>query len=111
MRRPLPPGRRFHEPSDLLEAYANADFTFSDTAEATVPALSAYLRIAARDPARAATAIRQIDDLLSAGLYSEGIADEVEHLPHTCTGSYGPVSGPARESTAHLGMETSASHP
>ncbi|MFI7872530.1 contact-dependent growth inhibition system immunity protein [Streptomyces salinarius] len=58
------------------------DFTFSDTAEVPGPALSAYLRIAARDPARAATAIRQIDDLLSVGLFSDEIADEVEYLPH-----------------------------
>ncbi|WP_121749490.1 contact-dependent growth inhibition system immunity protein [Streptomyces sp. E2N166] len=82
MSQSLPPGHRFHELSDLLEAYACADFTFSDTAEAPGPALSAYLRTAARDPARAATAIRQIDDLLSVGLFSEEIADEVELLPH-----------------------------
>ncbi|MFE1589832.1 contact-dependent growth inhibition system immunity protein [Streptomyces sp. NPDC058737] len=78
----LPPGQRFYELSDLLESYTNVDFTFSDTAEVPGPALSAYLRIAARDPARAATAIRQIDDLLSVGLFSDEIADEVENLPH-----------------------------
>ncbi|CAM5543219.1 hypothetical protein SROCM77S_04870 [Streptomyces rochei] len=77
-----PPGQRFYELSDLLSAYACEDFTFSDTAEVPGPALSAYLRVAARDPARAATAIRQIDDLLAAGLFSDEIADEVEHLPH-----------------------------
>jgi hypothetical protein len=82
MSQALPPGHRFHELSDLLEAYAYVDYTFSDTAEAPGPALSAYLRTVARDPARAATAIRQIDDLLSVGLFSEEIADEVEHLPH-----------------------------
>ncbi|MFG3248313.1 contact-dependent growth inhibition system immunity protein [Streptomyces sp. NPDC048187] len=82
MSQALPPGQRFHELGDLLSAYAYEDFTFSDTPEAPGPALSAYLRIAARDPARAVTAIRQIDDLLSAGLFSEEIADEVEHLPH-----------------------------
>ncbi|MET9991177.1 contact-dependent growth inhibition system immunity protein [Streptomyces mutabilis] len=82
MNQAFPPGHRFHELGDLLASYANVDFTFSDTAEAPGPALSAYLRIAARDPARAATAIRQIDDLLSVGLFSEEIAEEVEHLPH-----------------------------
>jgi hypothetical protein len=82
MSQPLPPGQRFHELSDLLESYANVDFTFTDTTEAPGPALSAYLRTAARDPERAATAIRQIDDLLSVGLFSDAIADEVEHLPH-----------------------------
>ncbi|MEU5752593.1 contact-dependent growth inhibition system immunity protein [Streptomyces sp. NPDC047829] len=82
MSHPFPPGQRFHELSDLLGSYANVDFTFSDTADAPGPALSAYLRTAARDPARATTAIRQIDDLLSIGLFSEEIADEVECLPH-----------------------------
>ncbi|GAA5212705.1 contact-dependent growth inhibition system immunity protein [Streptomyces thinghirensis] len=82
MSQSLPPGHRFHELGDLLEAYAYADFTFSDSADVPGPALSAYLRTAARDPARATTAIRQIDDLLSVGLFSEEIADEVELLPH-----------------------------
>ncbi|MFD0249391.1 contact-dependent growth inhibition system immunity protein [Streptomyces sp. NPDC127113] len=82
MSQALPPGQRFYELSDMLAAYAHVDFTFSDTAEAPGPALSAYLRMAARDPGRAATAVQQIDDLLSVGLFSEEIADEVEHLPH-----------------------------
>ena len=51
----LPPGQRFHELSDLLESYANVDFTFSDTAEVPGPALSAYLRIAACSPTRSRT--------------------------------------------------------
>ncbi|MER6234404.1 contact-dependent growth inhibition system immunity protein [Streptomyces sp. NPDC001663] len=82
MSQEFPPEHRFYELSDLLEAYANTGFTFSDTAETPGPGLASYLRIAARDPARAETAVRQIDDLLSVGLFSEEIADEVENLPH-----------------------------
>lgn len=77
-----PPEPRFYELSDLLAAYANTGFTFSDTAETPGPALASYLRIAARDPARAVTAVQQIDDLLCVGLFSEEIADNVENLPH-----------------------------
>lgn len=82
MSQALPSGQRFHELSDLLEAYAYTGFTFSDTEETPGPGLASYLRIAARNPARAATAVQQIDDLLSIGLFSEEIADEVEDLPH-----------------------------
>ena len=77
-----PPEQRFYELSDMLAAYANTGFTFSDTAETPGPGLGSYLRIAARDPARAVTAVHQIEDLLSVGLFSEEIADEVENLPH-----------------------------
>ncbi|MEV6998630.1 contact-dependent growth inhibition system immunity protein [Streptomyces sp. NPDC093982] len=77
---PLEP--RFYELGELLEAYADAGFMFTDTAETPGPGLASYLRIAARDPARAATAVRQIDELLSVGLFSEEIADDVEDLPH-----------------------------
>ncbi|WP_327594441.1 contact-dependent growth inhibition system immunity protein [Streptomyces chartreusis] len=82
MSQALPPGPRFYELSDLLEAYTDAGYTFSDTAETPGPGLASYLRVAARNPARAATAIAQIDDLLSVGLFSEEIADDVEDLPH-----------------------------
>jgi len=82
MRQSPPPGQRFYELSDLLEAYAETGFTFSDTIETPGPGLASYLRIAARDPARAETAVRQIDDLLSVGLFSEEIAEEVENLQH-----------------------------
>ncbi|MFI6440002.1 contact-dependent growth inhibition system immunity protein [Streptomyces sp. NPDC050759] len=77
-----PPEPRFYELGELLEAYANTGFMFSDTAETPGPALASYLRIAARDPARAATAVRQIEELISIGLFSEEIADDVEDLPH-----------------------------
>ncbi|MCX5060178.1 contact-dependent growth inhibition system immunity protein [Streptomyces sp. NBC_00201] len=82
MSQPPPPGQRFDELGSLLQAYAQTGFTFADTAETPGPGLASYLRIAARDPERAATALRQIDDLLSVGLFSEETADEVENLPH-----------------------------
>ncbi|WP_330354868.1 contact-dependent growth inhibition system immunity protein [Streptomyces chartreusis] len=82
MSQALPPGPRFHELSDLLEAYTDTGYTFSDTAETPGPGLASYLRIAARNPARATTAIAQIDDLLSVGPFSGEIADDVEDLPH-----------------------------
>jgi hypothetical protein len=82
MSQSLPPGQRFYELSDLLEAYAETGFTFSDTTETPGPGLASYLRIVARDPARAETAVHQIDDLISVGLFSEEIADEVENLQH-----------------------------
>ncbi|MEF9905831.1 contact-dependent growth inhibition system immunity protein [Streptomyces sp. P9-A2] len=82
MSQALPPGHRFHELGNLLAAYTYTGFTFSDTTEAPGPGLASYLRIAAGDPERAAVAIQQIDDLLSVGLFSEEIADEVECLPH-----------------------------
>ncbi|MFJ8538833.1 contact-dependent growth inhibition system immunity protein [Streptomyces sp. NPDC093591] len=82
MSQALPPEPRFYELSDLLKAYAYSGFTFTDTAETPGPGLASYLRIAARDPARAETAVHQIEDLLSVGLFSEEIADDVEDLPH-----------------------------
>jgi len=82
MSQQLPPEPRFYELSDLLAAYANTGFTFSDTAETPGPGLASYLRIATRHPARAVTAVQQIDDLLSVGLFSEEIADDIENLPH-----------------------------
>lgn len=82
MSQALPPGPRFYELSDLLEAYTDTGYTFSDTTETPGPGLASYLRIAARNPARATTAIAQIDDLLSVGPFSEEVADDVEDLPH-----------------------------
>ncbi|MEU8749955.1 contact-dependent growth inhibition system immunity protein [Streptomyces chartreusis] len=82
MSQALPPVPRFYELSELLEAYTDTGYMFSDTAESPGPGLASYLRIAARNPARATTAVAQIDDLLSVGLFSEEIADDVEDLPH-----------------------------
>ncbi|MBT1094908.1 contact-dependent growth inhibition system immunity protein [Streptomyces sp. Tu102] len=82
MSQEFPTEPRFYELSDLLEAYAYTGFTFTDTAETPGPGLASYLRIAARDPARATTAVQQIDELLSVGLFSEEIADDVENIPH-----------------------------
>lgn len=82
MSQALPPGQRFYELADLLKAYAYTGFTFTDTTETPGPGLASYLRIAARDPVRAETAVHQIDELLSAGLFSEELAGDVEDLPH-----------------------------
>ncbi|MCX4881059.1 contact-dependent growth inhibition system immunity protein [Streptomyces sp. NBC_00847] len=82
MSQALPSEERFDELSDLLNAYAYTGFIFSDTTETPGPGLASYLRVAARDPQRAEKAVREIDDLLSVGLFSEEIADEVEDLPH-----------------------------
>ncbi|MCT9077220.1 contact-dependent growth inhibition system immunity protein [Streptomyces fulvoviolaceus] len=76
-----PPGQRFYEIDHLLTAYARSGSTFSDTAEVPGPGLTSYLRVVARDPARGATAVQQIDDLLAVGLFAEEIADEVDPLP------------------------------
>lgn len=81
MNSPLPPGQRFYEVSGLLETYANTGFVFSDTAEAPGPGLASYLRIVARDPARGVVAVQQLDELLTIGLFSEEIADEIAWLP------------------------------
>ncbi|MFE5890660.1 contact-dependent growth inhibition system immunity protein [Streptomyces sp. NPDC056462] len=78
----FPPGQRFYELADLLTAYTYTGFMFTDTTETPGPGLASYLRIAARDPVRAETAVHQIEDLLSVGLFSEEIADDVEGLPH-----------------------------
>ncbi|MBC2907982.1 contact-dependent growth inhibition system immunity protein [Streptomyces cupreus] len=81
MTEPGPPGQRFYEIDHLLTAYARHGSTFSDTAAAPGPGLASYLRVVARDPARGARAVQQIDDLLAVGLFAEEIADEVDPLP------------------------------
>jgi len=73
---------RFHELRRLLHAYEQPGYAFDDTAEAPGVALSAYLRTAAFTPERAAAAAREIQDLLSVGLFSDEAADDVELLPH-----------------------------
>lgn len=73
---------RFHELSCLLSAYESTGEVFDDTLEAPGRALKSYLRTAARTPDRAAAALREIDDLLEVGLFSDEIADDVDLLPH-----------------------------
>ncbi|MFF7383484.1 contact-dependent growth inhibition system immunity protein [Streptomyces griseoluteus] len=73
---------RFHELRQLLQAYEQPGHAFDDTLEATGTALSAYLRVAACTPDRAAEAAREIKDLLTFGLFNEVIADDVDLLPH-----------------------------
>ncbi|MDT3400651.1 contact-dependent growth inhibition system immunity protein [Streptomyces sp. B1866] len=76
-----PPGHRFAELQNLLAFYTQAGFVFSDTPTERGPALDAYLRVCARDPQRAAQAVREIDDLLTVGLFSEEISDDVDLMP------------------------------
>ncbi|MET8243603.1 contact-dependent growth inhibition system immunity protein [Streptomyces sp. NPDC005202] len=73
---------RFQELRQLLQAYEQPGYTFDDTLEAPGTALSAYLRVAAFAPERAAAAVREIQDLLAVGLFSDEIAEDVELLPH-----------------------------
>lgn len=73
---------RFHELSRLLSAYESTGEVFDDTSEAPGRALKSYLRMAARNPGRAAAGVREIDDLLEVGLFSDEIADDVDLLPH-----------------------------
>ncbi|SOD85502.1 contact-dependent growth inhibition system immunity protein [Streptomyces sp. Ag109_G2-15] len=73
---------RFQELRQLLRAYEKPGYAFDDTLEAPGSALSAYLRMAAFAPERAAAALREIQDLLMVGLFSDEIADDVELLPH-----------------------------
>ncbi|MYV39461.1 hypothetical protein GT030_11405 [Streptomyces sp. SID1328] len=77
-----PVGDRFYELRQLLRAYEATGHAFDDTLEVPGGALSAYLRIAAHLPERAAEAVREIDDLLAVGLFSDEIAEDVDLLPH-----------------------------
>ncbi|UYQ62616.1 contact-dependent growth inhibition system immunity protein [Streptomyces peucetius] len=73
---------RFKELRNLLRSYEETGYTFDDTPDHPGVALAAFLRQAARHPGRAAAAAAEIDDLLSRGLFSEEIADDVDLLPH-----------------------------
>jgi hypothetical protein len=76
-----PTDDRFQELRQLLQAYEQPGHVFDDTMEVPGSALSAYLRVAAFVPARAARAVREIQALLAAGLFSDEIADDVDLLP------------------------------
>ncbi|WP_405491878.1 contact-dependent growth inhibition system immunity protein [Streptomyces sp. NBC_00096] len=73
---------RFRELRQLLRSYEVTGFIFDDTEGRRGVALSAYLRQVAFDPARAAEAAAEVDDLLGTGLFNEEIADDVDLLPH-----------------------------
>ncbi|MEU6661772.1 contact-dependent growth inhibition system immunity protein [Streptomyces sp. NPDC046821] len=73
---------RFPEVHDLLHAYASAGYVFTDTPQAPGDALQSYIRQAVRTPGLLDTVIAEIDDLLTVGLFSDEIADEVDTLPH-----------------------------
>ncbi|MDN3262263.1 contact-dependent growth inhibition system immunity protein [Streptomyces sp. CSDS2] len=72
---------RFQELRRLLQAYEQPGRGFDDTTEVPGTALSACLRVAAFAPEHAARAVREIQDLRTAGLFSEEIADDVDLLP------------------------------
>ncbi|KIE23159.1 hypothetical protein LK08_31500 [Streptomyces sp. MUSC 125] len=73
---------RFPQLHELLNSYAFAGNTFTDTAETPGPALQAYVRQALRAPGLLDEVIGEIDDLLQVGLFSDEIADDVDILPH-----------------------------
>ncbi|SED32583.1 hypothetical protein SAMN04490357_4503 [Streptomyces misionensis] len=75
-------GERFPELGELLDAYAFAGNTFTDTVEEPGPALQAYVRQTVGNPDVLERVIAEIDDLLQVGLFSDEIADEVDILPH-----------------------------
>lgn len=77
-----PSNDRFRELRQLLRSYEVTGYAFDDTEDRRGAALSAYLRQAALDPARAAEAAAEIDDLLKTGLFNDEIADDVDLLPH-----------------------------
>ncbi|MET7484815.1 contact-dependent growth inhibition system immunity protein [Streptomyces sp. NPDC005538] len=77
------PHDRFTELHVLLQAYEwTGGHAFDDTMEAPGAGLTSYLRVIAPTPQRAAAAVREIDDLLTVGLFSDEIADDVDLLPH-----------------------------
>ncbi|MBC3986429.1 hypothetical protein H8N01_28585 [Streptomyces sp. AC536] len=75
------PGYRFYEVQNLLRAYGQTGNSFTDTPDTPGPALRGFLRVVTRFPARGARLLRELDDLLTVGLFSPEIADEVELMP------------------------------
>jgi hypothetical protein len=73
---------RFPALHELLDSYAFAGHTFTDTMEEPGPALQAYVRQTVRKPELLDQVISEIDDLLQVGLFSDEIADDVDLLPH-----------------------------
>ncbi|MEV4334826.1 contact-dependent growth inhibition system immunity protein [Streptomyces sp. NPDC049597] len=73
---------RFKELRNLLRSYEETGYTFDDAPDRPGAALAAFLRQAGRHPGRAAELAAEIDDLLSKGLFSEEIAEDVDLLPH-----------------------------
>ncbi|MFF4385386.1 contact-dependent growth inhibition system immunity protein [Streptomyces sp. NPDC001552] len=88
-----PSNDRFRELRELLRSYTVTGYAFDDTEDRRGVALSAYLRQAALDPARAAGAAAEIDDLLETGLFNDEIADDVDLLPHIRPPRGGSVEG------------------
>ncbi|MFJ8019736.1 contact-dependent growth inhibition system immunity protein [Streptomyces sp. NPDC096311] len=78
----MTPPDRFKELRELLRAYEWTGHAFDDTVETPGIALSAYMRTASYAPERVTAAVREIDDLLTVGLFNDDIADDVDLLPH-----------------------------
>ncbi|MFE9845536.1 contact-dependent growth inhibition system immunity protein [Streptomyces goshikiensis] len=110
-----PSNDRFHELRELLHSSAVTGYAFDDTEDRRGVALSAYLRQAARDPARAAEAAAEIDDLIGTGLFSDEIADDVDLLPHinpprgeTVESCLAVIGGHLRQFLADFSLEYSS---
>ncbi|MGW6357654.1 contact-dependent growth inhibition system immunity protein [Streptomyces sp. NPDC055092] len=73
---------RFPQLHDLLNSYAFAGNTFTDTVETPGPGLQAYVRQALSTPGLLDEVIGEIEDLLQVSLFSNEIADDVDILPH-----------------------------
>ncbi|MER6615319.1 contact-dependent growth inhibition system immunity protein [Streptomyces xantholiticus] len=72
---------RFLALHELLDAYAETGYAFTDTADEPGPALQSYARIAVQSPGRLHMLISEINDLIRLGLFSADIADDVDLLP------------------------------
>ena len=72
---------RFPALHELLDSYADAGYSFTDTPEEPGVALQAYVRQAVRTSGTLDPVIAEIDDLLQVGLFGEEIADDVDLLP------------------------------
>ncbi|GAA1369978.1 contact-dependent growth inhibition system immunity protein [Streptomyces beijiangensis] len=95
-------GDRFRELRQLLRSYEVTGNEFDDTADRPGAALSAYQRSAGRDSARVAAAVEEIDDLLTTGLFSDELADDIELLPHVTPPQGGSVEESLRIIRHHL---------
>ncbi|GHJ99410.1 hypothetical protein SY2F82_12080 [Streptomyces sp. Y2F8-2] len=73
---------RFPALHELLNSYADAGYSFTDTPEKPGVALQAYVRQVMRTSGTLDSVIAEIDDLLQVGLFNEEIADDVDLLPH-----------------------------
>ncbi|MGK5632157.1 contact-dependent growth inhibition system immunity protein [Streptomyces sp. URMC 123] len=100
MAHPSAPGHRFYELQSLLRAYTHAGYAFTDTPSAPGPALEGYVRVVSRFPERGVRVLHELDDLLSVGLLSSEIADDVALLPRVR-----PTGGRSIEESLRIARE------